>query len=242
MKRFWGPNFDDSGPYLDRFGLLLALAILTIAGLSLVDFVDQPNDTLVALGAAVTVILVGATGLVATRASGIKRSRQRIVDIVVLLAVVGSLLTVFVGHPVEGTNYGSPLPITLLAICVPIVVIRRLTRHRAVTGSTIMGAIATYLLLPIAFFHVFLSIQNYMGTPFFGQHEGSTSFIYFSLTTITTTGYGDLTAQTNLGRLAAMAEAVTGQVYLVTFVAMLVGLAAQNWAAQRRREQDDDDR
>jgi hypothetical protein len=48
--------------------------------------------------------------------------------------------------------------------------------------------------------------------------------MYFSLTTITTTGYGDLTAQTDVGRTLAMAEAVIGQIYLVTFVAMLVGL------------------
>jgi voltage-gated potassium channel Kch len=53
--------------------------------------------------------------------------------------------------------------------------------------------------------------------------------MYFSLTTITTVGYGDLTAQTHLGRLLANSEAVIGQVYLVTFVAMIVGLRAQAW-------------
>jgi hypothetical protein len=52
--------------------------------------------------------------------------------------------------------------------------------------------------------------------------------MYFSLTTITTTGFGDLTAASPFGRLLAMWEAVTGQVYLVTFVAMLVGLFAAN--------------
>ena len=53
--------------------------------------------------------------------------------------------------------------------------------------------------------------------------------MYFSLTTITTVGYGDLTAQGNLGRLLANSESVIGQVYLVTFVAMIVGLRAQAW-------------
>ena len=57
--------------------------------------------------------------------------------------------------------------------------------------------------------------------------------MYFSLATITTTGYGDFTAASELGRLLAMAEAVTGQVYLVTFVAMLVGLFAANRIAGR---------
>jgi voltage-gated potassium channel Kch len=60
--------------------------------------------------------------------------------------------------------------------------------------------------------------------------------MYFSLSTITTVGYGDLTAITPFARLIATAEAVSGQVYLVTFVAMLVGLRAQHWASGRRED------
>ena len=41
--------------------------------------------------------------------------------------------------------------------------------------------------------------------------------------TITTTGYGDLTPATDLGRSLAIAEALTGQIYLVTVVAAIVG-------------------
>ena len=69
--------------------------------------------------------------------------------------------------------------------------------------------------------------------PYFGESQPTTSYMYFSLTTITTTGYGDFTAASEFGRLLAMAEAVTGQVYLVTFVAMLVGLFAANRIAGR---------
>ena len=55
--------------------------------------------------------------------------------------------------------------------------------------------------------------------------------MYFSLTTMTTTGFGDLTAATNLGRRLTTTEAVVGQIFLVTLVALLVGLYAQ----ERRR-------
>jgi hypothetical protein len=44
---------------------------------------------------------------------------------------------------------------------------------------------------------------------------------------MTTTGFGDLTAVTNLGRLLTTTEAVVGQIFLVTLVALLVGLYAQ---------------
>ena len=56
--------------------------------------------------------------------------------------------------------------------------------------------------------------------------------MYFSLTSITTLGYGDLAAVSPAGRLLATTEAVIGQVYLVTFVAMIVGLIVE----QRQRE------
>ena len=41
--------------------------------------------------------------------------------------------------------------------------------------------------------------------------------------TLTTVGYGDLTAASHLGRSLAIAEALIGQIYLVTVVAGIVG-------------------
>ena len=46
--------------------------------------------------------------------------------------------------------------------------------------------------------------------------------LYFSFTTLTTVGYGDYTAASNLGHTLAMAEALIGQIYLVTVVAVIV--------------------
>ena len=51
--------------------------------------------------------------------------------------------------------------------------------------------------------------------------------MYFSLTTITTVGYGDLVAISQPGRLLANSLAVIGQVYLVTFVGLLIGILTQ---------------
>jgi hypothetical protein len=114
--------------------------------------------------------------------------------------------------------------VVLLAVVAPMAVIRRLVQHRVVTRGTLLGAISGYLLLPIAFFYLFIASANWMREPFFGTPQPTTTYMYFSLTTVTTTGYGDYTAQTEFGRLLAMAEALSGQIYLVTFVAMLVGL------------------
>ena len=40
---------------------------------------------------------------------------------------------------------------------------------------------------------------------------------------MTTTGFGDLTAAYDLGRSLAVTEALFGQIYLVTVVALIVG-------------------
>ena len=48
---------------------------------------------------------------------------------------------------------------------------------------------------------------------------------------MTTTGYGDLTAAHDLGRSLAITEALIGQIYLVTVVALIVSNLAQPAAA-----------
>ena len=49
-------------------------------------------------------------------------------------------------------------------------------------------------------------------------------FLYFSFVTITTVGYGDLTAGTSTGRVLVTFEAMIGQIFLVTLVARLVSM------------------
>ena len=52
---------------------------------------------------------------------------------------------------------------------------------------------------------------------------------YFSFTTLTTLGYGDVTAATDIGRAVATLEAICGQIFLVTLIARLVA----NFAGRR---------
>ena len=49
-------------------------------------------------------------------------------------------------------------------------------------------------------------------------------FIYFSLTTLSTIGFGDITPVSLQARYAAVAEGITGQFYLAILVARLVGM------------------
>ncbi len=56
--------------------------------------------------------------------------------------------------------------------------------------------------------------------------------------TITTTGYGDFTAATGLGRMTAVLEAIFGQLYLITVVALVVQNLGQQSRLGRRMEEE----
>jgi hypothetical protein len=235
VVRARGELFGGQSRWFDRFGVVLILSTVSVVGLALVD-ISGPETVVTRLarevGSLTAAVIVGVTLLIALRAAGIHPRRQRIFDVVVAITVVGYAVTLLgdltVGTAADQRN-GVSGAIAVLSVIAPVVVVLRLVQHRRVTMATMYGAIAAYLLIAVAYFFVFLTVRGWQGTFFASPDEPSSSYMYFSLTTITTVGYGDLTAKTHLGRLLANSEAVVGQVYLVTFVAMIVGLRAQEW-------------
>lgn len=226
--------FDDHSRYVDRFGLLLAVTTIAVITLSLVDLMVVGADLRSEIGEIIVSIFVGATLLLALRASGVGRRFRRLADVLIAIGIFGTLAVALL---VELTDRplvlnGAPFAWVGLAAIAPLVVVRRLVHHDRASVQTLLGAVSAYLLIALAFNFAFLTVDRYQAEPFFGTLEPSTSFMYFSLTSITTLGYGDLTAVSPVGRLLATTEAVVGQVYLVTFVAMIVGLIVE----QRQRE------
>lgn len=230
LHRFNDSLFDEESPQLDRFGLLLLVTIAAIVVQSLVHIRRGGGDDLESnLGTLTVAAFVGATFLIALGAAGVRKRWRRIATVIVLgsIGLVLLLIVVEATTDIDTSAFqrvGPPIGRTLLAVTTPIAVVRRLASHRIVSGSTLIGAISAYLLIALAAHYVFLSVDLVESTPFFGQPEPTTRFMYFSLVTLTTLGYGDLAPVTDWGGLAANVEAVTGQVFLVTFVAGLVGL------------------
>jgi hypothetical protein len=56
-----------------------------------------------------------------------------------------------------------------------------------------------------------------------GTDAAQSARVYNSITVLTTTGFGDLTAAARRGRALAVLEMLLGQLYLVTVIATLVG-------------------
>ena len=231
------PLFDDQGRYVDRFGALLLVTTLAVVTLSLVDLRASTTDLRGEIGEITVSVFVGATLLLALRASGVGRRFRLIADIAVIAGIVATVLLAVltdldgIANPRNGG--GSPSMVwVFLSLVAPVVVVRRLVKHDRASGKTLLGAVSAYLLIALAFNFAFLMVDVFGEGAFFGDEEPSTSFMYYSLVTITTLGYGDLAAASTFGRLLSTVEALVGQVYLVTFVGMIVGLLVSNREAR----------
>jgi hypothetical protein len=122
------------------------------------------------------------------------------------------------------TQLPDALVVALAPPAIVVGVVRNLRATQAVTLQAVFGVLSVYLLLGMFFANVYGSIDRLGGNPFFaeGQQANVAHCIYYSFTTMTTVGYGDLTARTSLGHTLSVSEGLLGQIYLVTVVALVV--------------------
>jgi hypothetical protein len=119
----------------------------------------------------------------------------------------------------------------------PVVIARSLVRRRTMDIHTVMGALCIYVLLGMLWAFAYGAIGAFSSEPFFAEttRANVADYLYFSFVTLCTVGYGDLTAREGLGRAVAVLEMLTGQLYLVTVVALVVS----RMGALPRRERAD---
>jgi hypothetical protein len=123
----------------------------------------------------------------------------------------------------------------LLSAAIPFALVSglvRLVRTHGVTPQAVAGALTLYLLVGLVFAWIIGFVAKVDDTPYFAQQaSASTSqIVYFSFAVLSTTGFGDLTAATHVGRALAVVEMLLGQLYLVTVIGVLVG----NFAGRSR--------
>lgn len=205
----------------DDYGPAILLIVATIGARAI--FGDQP------LGIFVGVLLGGLTLVFVFNTSDASKRLVRSAGIlaVVAVAVSGAALIVGVTNARMETlaRELSSLLGFVLAVVAPVVIFRRIATRPTITFPMVLGALSVYLLFGLAYSYVFSLIAALQGAPFFVQPnaDNPTTYIYFSYVTMTTVGYGDFTAATDIGRIIAVSEALLGQLYLVSVVALLVG-------------------
>ena len=200
----------------DSYGLLLTLLIVLY-----IVIAAENHESL--WGRFVISVLLGAVLLLAFHTSHVRARAFKVGIALVVLADLANLLQAAFDR--QGGD-GSTFIMFLLVLAAPIVILNRIIRHETVGLETILGAICVYVLIAIAFAGIYGGINETEPTGFFAQkiEPNNVDFLYFSFVTITTVGYGDLTAGTSTGRVLVTFEAMIGQIFLVTLVARLVSM------------------
>jgi hypothetical protein len=211
----------------DAFGLVLVLVLVTYVLTSLLG--NHGWAAVVLIGA------TSATSVVALTSShsppGAIRGAIWLSGLTIVLAAVAAVTGAHIW-----LNLASATQITLLAVAMA-AVLRRVVTTAEVGSRTIVGALSVYAVLGILFTFLYGTIDRIQSTPFFEGHPnpGDSDFIFFSYTTLTTTGYGDLVPAGQVGRMVSGLEMMLGQIFLVTLVAGLVSLWRPGEGLLRRR-------
>ena len=114
---------------------------------------------------------------------------------------------------------------------------RKIFLEKKVSGDTIKGGIAVFFLIgtfwALLYDMVYLIDPNSFTQPV-NTEDLFDSMFYFSFTTLTTLGYGDISPLSNIARSLANLEAIVGVMYPAIYIARVVGL----YTAQEMSEHD----
>ncbi len=175
----------------------------------------------------VTSTLVLWTIAIALRSSDASRRQQ----VAALAAAVAGFVLVATGNLGErpGLEATGRVVLALPWLAAARIVLGRVFSHRVVTDRTIAGAVCVYLIAAAAFAQIYTAIDLADPQAFAPGAEplGGANLQYFSLVTIATLGYGDITPVSTWARTLATLETVVGQFYLVVIVARLVSTFGQ---------------
>ena len=200
----------------DAYGLALLLTLTTFLVTSMLPHGD---GSLV-----VGVVLVGVTSLVGLASSNVSRRQLKLVtDIAIVAAVLAAAGLVL---DVTGLIDAAIVISASLLFLTATTILGRVLGARTVTFRTILGALTTYTMLGLIYGFVYEVIEKLQAGAFFSGNPPKTDgqFMFFSYTTLTTTGYGNLVPAGQPGQSIAVLEMLTGQIFLVTLVAGLVSL------------------
>jgi hypothetical protein len=205
-------------------GLSALLALLVI-----LIFVVQPLGEIGVAGRVVTtlffalVLISGVWAVAGTRRSAL------VVAAVVTAALLVRGLRLWLGS--GSLVFSNALVSLVFCVVVVLVVLAQVFREGAITMHRIQGAVAAYLLLGMAWAFAYELVVFEWPAAFTmpavaapASRELISHFVYFSFVTLTTVGYGDVTAVHPVARSLVTTEALVGQLFPAILLARLVSM------------------
>jgi hypothetical protein len=200
----------------NAFGLVLLLVLATYVLQSLIPYEGWT--------AVLTTLASSAAAVVAFASS---RGRPAVVRAALLIAAGAVGLAVIAAiidapHVLAASAFAQLILLLLAAAAI----LRSVLAETEVGFRTILGAVSVYAILGLLFTYLYAALDRLQDGAFFGHgtEVNGGDILFFSFTTLTTTGYGNLVPAGQPGQMFAGLEMLMGQVFLVTLVAGLVSL------------------
>ncbi len=145
-----------------------------------------------------------------------------VADVALAAAIVAAVLALFLHQDIDARLL--PAVSCLLYLVAPVAIIRHLLSRKTVDLETVLGALTAYLLIGMMFAFFYRTVGANQSGAFFGAGGEGTlpQDLFFSFTTLTTTGYGNLVPAANPGQTMAVGEMLLGQLFLLTAVAKVI--------------------
>jgi voltage-gated potassium channel len=207
--------------YKSKFFYLLCSLILYFVGAS---FLSGINYTTALLSLFFSIIILFCVYIVS-------RSKKLIITTLALglVSLTNHWIMYFFNLKPAYFAFSCLINIIFLGI-ITTVVLRLIMEHKRITSDTLFGAISAYFLIGFIWTYLYILIDVINPSAFSAHtisssiHEKTQHFLYFSFTTLTTLGYGDILPLSNVARTFSWLEAVAGQTYLAVWISQLVGL------------------
>jgi Ion channel len=216
LRAFWTPS---------SYGFVLVMIVVTYV---LVTALSSR------WGASVLLFAQIATVWAALRISMARRGFMIVAGWLFALTAIAAVVNLFPTH--RGQLVAAVLAAgSLLYYVAPYAIVRHIGFRRVVDLETMLGALAAYLFIGMAFAFAYRLLGALQHGPFFGgQGDGTVAQdLFFSFVTLTTTGYGNLVPAGNPGQTFAVLEALTGQLFLIT----AIGKVVSAWRPRGWRDQ-----
>ena len=198
----------------DSYGFVLVLIVA-----SYVLSVSVASDW----GASAVVFIQIGTVWFALRTSQARRPVRRAAF--VLMVIAGTVALVNLAEPEGARRFLFALG-SLLYFIAPFSIIRHLVSRTTVDQETMLGAICAYLLFGMFYAFFYFEISIFQEPTFFfaglTTQASIQQVLFFSFTTLTTTGYGNLVPTQNPGQTLAVSEMILGQLFLITALGKIV--------------------
>lgn len=168
------------------------------------------------------VILV--TVAVVFHVTGTRPLVQRIAWVILSAAGLATIVAALVGASGHALDIVFSTASMIALLVAPATIITHQVTRRGLNLEALLAAITAYVLVGLFFTFVFNLFSLVSSVPMFdgADDDSLANQLFFSFTTLTTTGYGNLVPTGAGPQAVAVAEAITGQLFLITAVARIM--------------------